>query len=605
MKLPSIEIILQGTNQVLRRFPVVLINTVITVLAALVLIDYEGPAGSTILFKILFAGIIGIPFLLSIALFIEKMKLKGILAFAIQTGGILLLIIYGSSIPAALQSAPSIHLIRLIILLFSAHFLVAVLPFSGKNEINGFWQYNQILLTRLITSLLFTLILYTGLSIALAALHQLFGINIPGKRYFELFILLIGIFNTSYFLSGIPGELNELEEVNEYPRGLKIFTQYVLVPLLLVYLIILYAYIVKITFAWDLPQGWVSRLILGFSSIGLLSLLLLYPIRNSVGNKWMRIIWKKFFYVLIPLIILLPIAVERRVSQYGYTESRYIAYSLALWLFVIVLYFIITKKENIKFIPASLCILTFLMSYGPWNLFTVSESNQVERLKVILQHHSILVNGKVSREHPALSYRDAGQISSIITYLNEVHGYGKIQPWFDESLQKDSAGLGLVFVDAAFVTEKMGIKFVRIGRDEGLSTITYSSNPGVLDISGYEKIIPEQHIDSNRTKKNFDEVNISYSFVNNLNSMSLYVRDNQKKQDSINITFEDFFTKLVEEYEGTGVRNIPAERMSISIIGNHIKLKVYFRYIEFHQSDKKLIPTNYTVNILYSTNTPE
>ncbi len=104
--------------------------------------------------------------------------------------------------------------------------------------------------------------------------------NIPGKRYVELWILINGMFMTLFFLAGIPPDLDSLDASTDYPKSIRIFAQHILFPLVIVYLVILYAYLAKILIVWDWPQGWVSKLILGFSATGILSLLLLHPIRD-------------------------------------------------------------------------------------------------------------------------------------------------------------------------------------------------------------------------------------------------------------------------------------------------------------------------------------
>lgn len=75
---------------------------------------------------------------------------------------------------------------------------------------------------------------------------------------------------------------------------------------------------------WQLPNGMVSALILGYISVGLLALLLVYPIREQRGNGWIKIFSKYFYLFLLPLIILLVLAVTKRIDSYGITQYRYI-----------------------------------------------------------------------------------------------------------------------------------------------------------------------------------------------------------------------------------------------------------------------------------------
>jgi hypothetical protein len=600
MKLPSIQQVVQGAGQTFFRFPFVLVNTGIGTIAAMILIDHEGPAQATVLFKILFAAVLGIPFLLALALTAEKKKWSGSVSLGAQVAGVLVLVAYAFSVPSDLDSAPAIHLIRLFILVVALLFFLAVAPFAGTNEQNGFWHYNKTLSFRFLTAVLYSIILYAGFSVALVALDQLFGINVPGKRYAELWVLIIGLFNTWFFLAGIPGELDSLEQSSEYPKGLKVLAQYILSPLVIVYLVILYTYIGKILLAWDWPQGWVSKLILGFSATGIFSLLLLYPIRDRAENRWIKAAWYWFYIILIPLIVVLPLAVWRRVSQYGITEGRYLALVLGAWLVGIVIYFLASKSKNIKVIPGSLCVLSVLVSFGPWSTFHISEGSQIGRLKELLLRNSILVDGKVSKASATVSNEDSKQISSIISYLHDIHGYERIQPWFQENLMSIKTGSIVECMSPADVTAIMGVEFMQGWmRPVGNMTFLSANEDGVIDIQGYDHMLYAQHIDSLTKKRDFPKLGISYRVSARLDSMTFIANMDDKAVDSLKIELRQLADRLYRDYSDTNPNNIPLEAMSVSAANQNIKVKVYLRSIRLERTDGVMEPVFYTANILY------
>ncbi len=495
MKLPSVQQILQDATHTIQRFPFVLLNAVLGTITAVILIDYEGPDQPTVLFKILLATILGIPLLTGFALFSEKKKWGKGRAIALQIFGLLLLVGYGCSVPSDLVDAPAIHILRLLMIAVALHLFVSFAPFSGSGEINGFWHYNKILLLRLIITAVYTVVLYAGLALALAALDNLFGMDVPGKRYAELWIIILGLFTTWAFLAGIPEDLSPLEGSTDYPKGIKIFAQYILFPLVLIYLVILYAYMAKILIAWDWPQGWVSRLILGFATTGIFSLLLLYPIRERAENIWIKKASRWLYVLMIPLVIMLLLALWRRISEYGITESRYIAIILGFWLGSIVVYFILSRKKSIKTIPISLCVLALIISFGPWSAFSVSEKSQVDRLQDFLTKNNILVDSRVQKAPATVPQDDILQISSIIAYLHDIHGYDRIQPWFRESLKEDSLGARFKFIEPAEVTEMMGIEYVKVRYTAAGDNIFFRSNQaGLIEIQGYDRMIRGQYV---------------------------------------------------------------------------------------------------------------
>src|SRR5690606_19950461 len=183
--------------------------------------------------------------------------------------------------------------------------------------------------------------------------------------YGQLFVLIAVGFNTLFFLAGVPAAFDATPSAEPYPKGLKIFTQYVLIPLMTIYLAILLVYEIKILVEWEMPKGIVATLILGYAVFGMLSLLLIWPTRGDDGNRWVRLFSRSFYLTMLPLIVLLALAVYQRVSHYGFTEERYILMVLTIWLAAITAYFLSSQKDDIRLIPVSLAALALLSTFGP------------------------------------------------------------------------------------------------------------------------------------------------------------------------------------------------------------------------------------------------
>ncbi len=523
MKLPSVQQVMQDATRTFLRFPFVLIDAALGTFTAVILLDHEGPPESTILFNILLATILGIPLLAGFALFSERRKWGKGMAIGLQLIGILLLAAYACTVPPDLAEAPAIHILRMLFLAAALHLFVAFAPYTGTGEHNGFWHYNKSLLLRLIVTMVYTVVLYAGLALALAALDNLFGMNVPGKRYAELWFIILGMFNTWSFLAGIPENLDQLETATDYPKGIKIFAQYILLPIVLVYLVILYAYLTKILISWDWPQGWVSRLILGFATTGIFSLLLLYPVRDRAENIWIQKASRWFYVVMIPLVVMLLLALWRRISEYGITEARYIGIVLGIWLGAIVIYFILSRTKSIKAIPISLCLLALIISFGPWGAFSVSEKSQVDRLQELLTKDGILVNGQVQKAQVPVPQDDVGQISSILSYLHDIHGYDRIQPWFQQSLKEDSLGIRLRFKDPALVASMMGFEYLHVWYGSAGGEIFLRSNQtSGIDVQGYDRMIRGQYFSIDQDKKVYTDQEFQLPCKFNIRHGELY-----------------------------------------------------------------------------------
>ena len=323
MKLPSLRRTAGSALHTLKRFPFALVDAAIGTLAGVVLAGWSGEKDATwvLLNNIFVTSSLGIALYVTIVLVGERQKWGAVGMGALQVLAAFLLALYWWTLPQNIYAPPEIYGNRHLFLLLGMHLLAAFAPFAGKGEVNGFWQFNKSLFLRLLTAALYSFILWAGLSVALAAVDNLFGVEVRPERYLQLWGIIVGLFNTWFFLSGVPENLEELEQETAYPKGLKVLTQYVLIPLVTVYVLILYAYLMKIMIDWDWPRGWVANLVLGFSLTGIFSLLLVFPIREHVENRWIARGFAKWYYIAeIPLVAVLLLAVLRRVDEF--TASR-------------------------------------------------------------------------------------------------------------------------------------------------------------------------------------------------------------------------------------------------------------------------------------------
>lgn len=277
-----------------------------------------------------------------------------------------------------------------------SHLLVSFVPFLDKNRELNFWQYNKNLFVNIFLTIIFTGVLTGGVELAVLAVDKLFDFDFNNKLYADLFFVL-AIFGSCFiFLLFNEIGLNYLEKDGKYPVILKFFTQFILIPLLFIYVIILYFYSFKILINWQLPRGWVSYLVLAYSIVGILALLLVHPLKENNTKSWVKIFSKVFYFTIIPLIILLFTAIFTRILEYGYTEPRYFVLLLALWLLSIVIYFVFKKNSSIKFIPISLFAFgVFALIFPYLNAFSVAKRSQKSELLKLLNEKQLLSNNKI------------------------------------------------------------------------------------------------------------------------------------------------------------------------------------------------------------------
>jgi hypothetical protein len=464
MKFISLDKLLGDARRTLLRFPFVLLAGAFACGAIISRTDDS---------HYLMVGFLGISLQFALALIAERKQWNKSIAGIV---GIALLLLYFFTTPDIDDATDQI---RFLVFLTGSHLLAAFAPYIVRNEINGFWQYNKTLFIRTLAAALFTGVLYAGLALALLAIDNLFNIEIDEDIYTDLAAILFCIFATWFFLAGVPSDFEELEKVDSYPNALKIFTQYVLLSLVGVYLIILYFYTGKILITWEWPIGWVSSLILGLAVAGILSLLLLYPIRNREGNRWIASFDRWYYRALLPLIVLLFLAIGRRISDYGFTESRYFVFGLSIWLAGVALYFVISRRDNIKVVPISLFAITVLSSFGPWGAFDVSVQSQTTRLRTLLEEKGLLVDGKVHPANDTLDREVEGRVHSIINFLDDRNRLDDLRSWYPDtlkSLDRYTAMTSLGFQTWASAS----------GRDAGEHFYVEAMDRNAFEIGGYD-----------------------------------------------------------------------------------------------------------------------
>ncbi len=427
MRLPSANQIVLELRHLLRRFPGALLCTVLAVVGGVGMVGNN--AHGAIVLRLWIVGTLGLPVTVALALWNERSHRKA-LHFA---GLVVLTLLLGFFFVAWSHWSRPGGWHRYLQLLLAGHLLASFLPFVRGGERNGFWQYNRLLLQRFLLATVFAGVLYVGLSIALLALDNLLGMYIDGETYQTLFFLIFFFFHPLWFLGGVPSDLDALEHNHEYPRPLRIFSQYILLPLVSVYLLILSAYLVKVLVTWVWPSGWIGYLVSSVCTAGVLSILLLQPLRERRANRWVAVYCRGFYIAILPALIMLLLAVGKRVAQYGITENRYFILVLALWMTALAFAFSFSRRASPRIIPLSLFVVALVSSVGPWGAYQVSKSSQLGRLRAILERNELLAAGRLQPAVAPVNFEDSKELSALMSYLLYSHGDEPLRSWCGES----------------------------------------------------------------------------------------------------------------------------------------------------------------------------
>lgn len=599
MRFKSIQTLLTDTRLVLERFPWVLASAVLSTLSVIILSNqsYEAQKNLSYLTHLSIIAALGIPLFLSFKVCLEAHNEdKKIFPFLSLLGFIVLLIYY-LVLPKHLKG---FDINRYALININAHLLVAVAPFLFlPNGSNSFWQYNKALFLRFILSFIYSNTIFVGIAIAIGVTDYLFEfIKFDEKIYMHLWLAVVGIFNTWFFLGGVPKDVRVLDGDKRYPRGLKIFTQFVLIPLVLLYLGILYLYMSKIIVTWELPTGWLSSFIIGVSMFGILTLLLVHPLTDQEENAWFRIYRRYFYLALFPLIILMAVAIGRRVMDYGLTEQRYFVLVFTVWLFFIAVKFTLKPNTNIRSIPLTLMVLIAVATWGPWNAMAVSKRSQMARLKHILVQNGLLKDKLLHASSQPLKNADTREISNIVYYLQNNFGLQILEDWvISTEFWKDLSAND-------FVTKKLGLEYVggysysRFG-GSGNNDIRFNfytgQNLAAIKVSGYDYYVPFSIYGvQNKSREMMAKITLPQEgrileIAINQDTGLLSVRWGGKEFPVVE--FSQTWIKEIREKRGFQSYDLPLEELTFETEAKPTRFKIMIQNISGTISDENMPPT--------------
>ena len=170
---------------------------------------------------------------------------------------------------------------------------------------------------------------------------------------------------------------------------LRIVVDRVLSTALVIYTVILYGYIFRILFKWELPNGGVAYMVLAFLCVALVC----YLLRMQVKNRHYEWFYKFFPAIAVPQLVLLWIGIFRRIGEYGITEDRFYLLVLAALVTLFVTMLVLERTRRFQLMVLVLSTSAILFTFIPGiRARDFGIRSQMSRLDKLLPE--VLENGK-------------------------------------------------------------------------------------------------------------------------------------------------------------------------------------------------------------------
>ena len=256
---------------------------------------------------------------------------------------------------------------------FIALLVLLGFPFEKNNQ--GFTYRNFTNLFHLGLATAVWLLVFGLVAAILFTITTLFNVEFSDSFYSHFYTSL-GIFTQPLFF--LVFQQRQAKSEMTLNRIFEILVNFVLAPALMIFTVLLYAYVVQIIFEGVLPKGMLANITLPY----LLGGLGVYALRSICAKARWETFFKFYPYLAIVPIVLLWLAIDRRISAYAWTEQRIYLVALATAITIAYAILIVPKARQYRLISGVVMVAIFAMTWivKPQEIAYQSQTERFEHL---------------------------------------------------------------------------------------------------------------------------------------------------------------------------------------------------------------------------------
>ena len=300
---------------------------------------------------------------------------------------------------------------------FIALLVLLGFPFEKNNQ--GFTYRNFTNLFHIGLATAVWLLVFGLVAAILFTITTLFNVEFSDSFYSHFYTSL-GIFTQPLFF--LVFQQRQAKSEMTLNRIFEILVNFVLAPALMIFTVLLYAYVVQIIFEGVLPKGMLANITLPY----LLGGLGVYALRSICAKARWETFFKFYPYLSIVPIVLLWLAIDRRISAYAWTEQRIYLVALATAITIAYAILIVPKARQYRLISGVVMVAIFSMTWvvKPKEIAYQSQTERFEQLltKLNLSDSSGKIRDDVDfverlENMPKSELKDWTELDSVSDYL--------------------------------------------------------------------------------------------------------------------------------------------------------------------------------------------
>lgn len=341
------------------------------------------------------------------------------------------------------DSAFPIYEVKTSVLIFALFIAFIWIP-TIKNNIRYFYEMFLAIFKYSFVTLLYGGILTLGVQAIISSIDLLlFSISYDYFIHAANFIWIVVA--PSYFLSLIPLTLNYFVDSElarrdtteavaeqettafEAPNFLQILINYIVIPLVGIYTIILVVYILLNIRGEFWSDNLLEPMLISYAIVVIITYLLACNMTQPIARYFRKIFPK----ILIPIVLFQSIASILEIQNMGITYGRYYVILFGVFAIIAGIIFSFFRKEKTGWIVPILVILTVISIIPPIDAFTVGKNSQKEILTNTLTENKMLKQDQIT-PNPDVSRKAKERITSSVNYLTELEYIDEIA-YFDDN----------------------------------------------------------------------------------------------------------------------------------------------------------------------------